>query len=405
MQLGRGPTELEANPLPKLASLVTVKPVQISASHTATYALIPEGEIIAWGSNQNGLLGNGGLDGGIPSPVLMSRNQKLSDIVSVDGGEGHGTALRRDGTIWSWGGNYHGQVGNGKTSTNEQYATQVKGPGGVGYLTNITSVSAGLNHTVAIASNGTLWAWGNNGYGQLGVNTPSNIGSYYPVHMGTSFNEVKAVSAGRDFTVALKSDGTVWSWGQNIIGQLGDGTKLKRIGPVQVKGPGGQGFLDQIVAIKSGISHTLALRADGTVWSWGENTNGQLGIGSLTRSNIPVQVQFKDEPGQSIKIQSIDAGGTHNIALSTDKKLFTWGTNFNGGLGVGDTVNRTSPVQVDWQDSIKVSKPVYTTSYVYDANGRLLRKTTSRHDGTASSTYQYTYDRNGNLKHTKVTHP
>ncbi|MFJ2043904.1 RCC1 domain-containing protein [Paenibacillus taichungensis] len=401
--LGRGETPLQENPFPGLASLVTVKPVQISAGSDATYALSPEGEILAWGYNKDGLLGTGNSIGIVPSPVRISSDQSLTNVIYVDGGPYHAAAVRKDGTVWSWGSNTYGRVGTGKTSGYETYATQVKVLSGTGYLTNITSVSAGWKHTVAVAADGTIWAWGDNEYGMLGVSGTTSRS--YPVHLGATFNQVKAVSTGLEFTVALKSDGTVWSWGRNKLGQLGDGTLQDHSTPMKVKGPGGQGFLDQIVAIKSGINHTLALRADGTVWSWGDNSDGSLGIGSNINSNIPVQVQFKAESGQFIKIKSIEAGDYHNIAISTDKQLFTWGHNFNGGLGVGDTKLRTAPVKVDWQDSIAVSESGYTTSYNYDDNGRLLRKTISRKDGTASTTYQYTYDNNGNLKHAQIIQP
>lgn len=400
-QLGRGEIT-KRDPVPKLANNMKVNILQVSTAVDSTYALSSEGEILAWGYNHDFDLGNGDVKHGmIPSPVLKNSNQKLTDIISVDGGEHHGAAVRKDGTVWSWGVNKRGQLGIGSKSSYREYATQVKGPGGVGYLNNIASVSAGYRHTVAIDADGTLWAWGDNSTGALGK--PDILSSNIPVHLGDAFNQVKAISAGLGFTIALKSDGTVWSWGYNGDGELGDGTLQDSYTPVQVKGPTGEGFLDQIVAIRSGEDHTLALRVDGTVWSWGANYNGQLGVPSASSkgSNIPVQIELKDEFGRFIEIQSLDAFSDHSIALSKDKQLFTWGGNSSGNLGVGDTKSRLAPVKVDWRDST----PVYNTSYIYDANGRVLRKTISQKEGTTLYTYQYIYDFNGNLKNIQIVMP
>ncbi|MFX3646856.1 MAG: hypothetical protein ACE3K2_16415 [Paenibacillus sp.] len=403
-QLGREEATLADDPFPKKASSVTVKPVQISGSSRSTLALNSEGEIMAWGSNGNGWLGIGDLDGKIPSPVLVNSNLRLSNVISIHGGTYNAFAIRGDGTVWSWGDNVNGLMGNGINSGSEKYATQVKGPNGAGYLTSITSLVSGTSHIVAVSKDGTLWAWGDHGAGSLGVAGSNITRSFFPVHLGANFNKIKDVSAGTYFTVALKSDGTVWSWGLNNEGQLGDGTRQTRSAPVQVVGQYGKGFLDQVVAIESGDKHTLALRADGTVWSWGSNSSGQAGIKWNSYSNSPMKLEFKNTLGKSVKIQSISTRSNHSVALSVDNELFTWGDNSNGQLGVGDKVNRTSPVQVDWHDSITISEPAYTTSYVYDSNGRLLRKTISRKDGVAS-TYQYTYDRNGNLKNTQIIKP
>ncbi|SEL27203.1 RCC1 domain-containing protein [Paenibacillus sp. OK003] len=404
-QLGRGEKSTRREPVPKLANKMELNIVQVSTTVDSTYALSSEGEILAWGYNYD--LGNGSLDlGYIPSPVLIKRDQKLTDIILVDGGEHYGTAVRKDGTVWSWGVDSYGQLGVGASKLRQKiYASQVKGPGDVGYLKNIVSVSAGRNHTVAIDEDGTIWTWGKNSFGELGK--PDILSSNIPVHLSDAFNQVKAVSAGSSFTIALKSDGTVWGWGNNSYGQFGDGTLQDSYTPVQVKGPTGEGFLDQIVAIRSGGSHTLALRVDGTVWSWGGNYSGQLGVPSASSkgSNIPVQIEFKDDFGRFIEIQSLDAFSDHNIALSTDKQLFTWGGNSKGNLGVGDTKSRLAPVKVDWRDSIVDVKPVYNTSYIYDANGRVLRKTISQKEGPTLYTYQYIYDFNGNLKNIQIVQP
>lgn len=404
-QLGRGDSITTRNQVPMLANKMKVDIVQVSTNVDSTYALSAEGEVLAWGSNSENELGNGTTnDGYTPSPVLINSDQKLTNITFLDGGAGYGIAVRRDGTVWGWGRNSSGQLGL-RSVGRAKYSTQVMGPLGVGFLENITSVSAGKKHTVAIDTAGTLWAWGDNSYGALGVATSDSTKSMYPIHLDTMFNQIEAVSAGADFTIALKSDGTVWSWGRNDKGQLGNGTFQNQSVPVQVKGLDEQGFLDQIVAINSGDDYVLALRSDGTVWSWGNNNYGQLGNGTNQQSNIPVQVQFKDESGKNVKIQAVVAGSAHNIAMSTDKQLYTWGQNAKATLGTGDIAGRLTPVKIDWQDSVIEVKPSYDTSYEYDTNGRLLRKTISLKNGSVLFTYQYLYDSNGNLKSIQKIQP
>ncbi|MHB9095383.1 MAG: RCC1 domain-containing protein, partial [Eubacteriales bacterium] len=173
------------------------------------------------------------------------------------------------------------------------HAVPVQVPG----MTNIIAIASGYEYCVALKSDGTVWTWGDNGYGQLGDGT--RTARYSPVQVadpsdGTLYlTGVKTIAAGQNHTIALKNDETVWTWGDNSYGQLGIGAPVSpwyKLTPVQVQGPGGTGFLTNITAIAGDYDHTLAAKSDGTVWAWGYNGYGQLGNGTTTDSPTPAQV-------------------------------------------------------------------------------------------------------------------
>ena len=213
----------------------------------------------------------------------------------------------------------------------------------MGSLTTWTAIAAGDRHSLALKSDGTLWAWGPNLQGQLGLGDTVSRSSTVQVGSLTTWT---AIAAGKDHALALKSDGTLWAWGQNYsaftgsTGPLGLGDVADRSSPVQV------GSLTTWTAIAGGRDHTLALKSDGTLWAWGGNsafvigTTGQLGLGDTTNRYSPVQV------GALTTWTSIAAGTTHSLALKSDGTLWAWGRNSYGRLGLGDTAHRSSPVQV-----------------------------------------------------------
>lgn len=174
-------------------------------------------------------------------------------------------------------------------------------------------VAGGGEHTVALQNNGTVWTWGQNAFGQLGLGSPI-LRTATPVQV-QNLSEVTAVAAGASHTVAVRNDGTVWTWGNNNTGQLGDGTTIERRTPVRVQNLGG------IIAVAAGNQHTLALRNDGTVWAWGLNTSGQLGDGTTTNHHTPQQVQNLST------VTTIAAGGERSVALRNDTTVWDWGWN------------------------------------------------------------------------------
>jgi alpha-tubulin suppressor-like RCC1 family protein len=215
--------------------------------------------------------------------------------------------LTTSGDVISWGGNQYGEFGDYTflDSTNPVHV--------VGF-TNLIKIASGLNHFLAIDSNGALWAWGDNEYGQLGDGGAEN-NTNRPVQV-SMMSSVIAVAGGFDHSVAVKADGTVWSWGDNEYGQLGDGgTEYDTNLPVRV-----QGLPTNAIAVAAGYSHTLALLGDGTVWAWGDDSFNQLGDGNWASSSTPVPV-----PGLT-GIAAICAGGNHSLALDTNGNVWAWGS-------------------------------------------------------------------------------
>src|SRR6266478_1004430 len=294
-----------------------------------------QGTVSAWGFNFYGQLGNGTNT----TSNTAVQTSGLSGVTALAGGLYHSLALKSDGTVWAWGYNGYGELGNA-TFTSNNTPVQVLGPGGVGFLTGVTAIAVGGLHSLALKSDGTVWAWGLNFQGQLGNGTVTN--SNTPVQVlgpgGVgNLTGVTALAVGggqNQHSLALKSDGTVWAWGYNGQGQLGNATNTTSNTPVQVLG------LSGVTAIAGGVFHSLALKSDGTIWAWGYNFYGQLGNGTNTDSNTPVQVL-----GLS-GATAIAGGNYHSLALKSDGTVRAWGSNGAGALGDGANTNSNTPVQV-----------------------------------------------------------
>jgi len=268
--------------------------VAIAAGRNHSLALNSSGRALSWGDNTYSQLGCGNATPYYTSPtnVVNSTGYAFSGISAIAAGEYHSLLIKNDGTVWCWGLNSQGQIGDGTTIFSRPYPRQVKGPNGVDYLMNAVAIAAGNSHSVALKSDGTVWAWGNNANGQLGDGT--NVNRTTPVQVKGSNGEgylmdIVALAAGGFYSLAIKSDNTLWAWGANEGGQLGDATNIGRTTPVQVKGQEGNGYLMDVVSVE-GEYHTLAVTADNKVWAWGNNTYGQVGDGTTTYRYTPVLV-------------------------------------------------------------------------------------------------------------------
>jgi hypothetical protein len=376
----------------------------------APSAMAAGGPVAGWGRNDKGQLGdNSTSPSSVPVQVLdVGGSGNLSGVVSVATGFFHTVAAKSDGTVWAWGDNSSGQLGD--NSNNPSLTpVQVVGAGGVGTLSGITAVAAGVDHTLALGPNGTVWAWGANNKGQLGDG--SNNPSLTPVEVrlptGAPLTGITAIAAGNEFSLALTSGGGVLAWGYNVDGELGDGSTSDSTVPVPVVGQGGQGTLSGIAAIAAadavgyavtnngtlwawgygghgelgngstvfdsttpvvvgppgaplsgvvavaggtggpGLSHALALKSDGSVWAWGYNTAGELGNNSTSDSSVPVPVLGPGGNGTLAGITAVAAGDEYSAALKSDGSVWTWGLNVDGELGNGTTSSgSTTPVQV-----------------------------------------------------------
>ena len=285
--------------------------------------------LFAWGGNSgaynSGQLGLGDTTNR-SSPAQVGTGIIWSKV-SINGTDpSHTLAIKTDGTLWSWGNNGWGQLASGGLTSRSS-------PVQVGVLTGWSSVFAGPTQaSFAIKTNGTLWAWGGNQNGQLGLGDRTHRSS--PVQIGalTTWSSIAPLWYA---TVALKTDGTLWAWGENDYGQLGQGNITKYSSPVQI------GALTTWSSLfQSSFLSCFAIKTDGTLWSWGLNNYGQLGLGDTTSRSSPVQV------GALTTWSSIAASWYSIVALKTDGTLWSWGYNDYGQLGLGDTTSRSSPVQV-----------------------------------------------------------
>jgi len=321
-ELGLG-TTAGGSATPVLASGVLTNVIAVAGGEYHSLAVQSGGTVWGWGYNAVGQLGDGTTDTG-STPVQVSG---LSGAVAVACGGLHSLALQSGGAVWAWGDNDYGTLGNG-TTNNSPTPVQVTG------LSGISAVAAGFSHSLAVKSDGTVWAWGNNTEGQLGNGTTNNYSST-PIQV-SDLSGVIAVAGGDHHSLALKYDGTVWAWGENLLGELGNGSTNSSSTPVQVSG------LSGVIAIASGYLHSLALKHDGTVWAWGDNNYGELGNGSTNTSSTPVQVSSLSG------VVSVAGGSADSLALKSDGTVWAWGYDADGELGDGSaTDNPTStPVQV-----------------------------------------------------------
>lgn len=278
-----------------------------------------------------------------PFPVWAdSTGGQLQKVVSVSTYYTHAIAALSDGTVWAWGENAFGQLGDSLLNANTNYPVQVKGEYGFGYLDSIVEVSCGYYHSLMLKSDGTVLSCGYNTYGQLGVNSTQTWTVPRPVvgpsGVGTLTNIIQ-IDAGSHSSIALRNDGTVWAWGSNAYGTTGSGSGNNYY-PVQVAS------LPQIIKISIKGGHVLALDINGTIWAWGENTYGQVGNNTFTHVYSPAQVL--DQTGTNVidSIVDIGTGMMHSFAIHSDGTAYSWGSNNNGQLGDGTTVDRYFPVEI-----------------------------------------------------------
>jgi alpha-tubulin suppressor-like RCC1 family protein len=309
----------------------------VSDGRLASAQTPPQVDPWAWGRNSEGQLGNGTTN---PNPTQVSN---LTDVLAVAGGSLHSLAIKsdgtddgpaNDGTVWAWGNNFRGQLGDGTSGSGTNKNTPVQASG----LTDVVAVAAGSNHSLAVKSDGTVWTWGSNSQGMLGNGTSgTGTDSNVPVQVidtkGTTdtsddgpLENVVAVAGGTFHSLALKNDGTVWAWGSNDVGQLGNGTTNSTPNPNPVQASG----LTDVVAVAAGSNHGLAVKSDGTVWTWGFNSQGMLGNGTSgtgTDSNVPVQASNLTDA------TDVSGGNFHSISLKGDGTVWAWGANDKGQLG------------------------------------------------------------------------
>jgi alpha-tubulin suppressor-like RCC1 family protein len=338
-QLGNNAATNRSTPVTTFAGGTNWKQVSNGENHTA--AIKTDGTLWTWGSNQYGQLGNnqGNVNRSTPVTTFAGGN----DWKSVACGRFHTLAIKTDGSLWTWGENGQGHLGDFSTTSRSTPVTTFAGGN------NWKQVAGGQAHTAAIKTDGSLWTWGwnNSGTGQLG-NNPANAldnARSTPITTFAGGNNWKQVSCGNIHTVAIKTDGSLWVFGSNDNGQLGiNQGNVKRGTPVTTFAGG-----NDWKSVASGSAHTVAIKTDGTLWVWGLGTSGQLGNNAATNRSTPVTTF-----AGGTNWKSVSGGDGHTAAIKTDGSLWVWGLNTSAQLGTNDGGNRSTPVTTfaggnDWK--------------------------------------------------------
>jgi len=304
---------------------------QISCGYDFSAGIKTDGTLWTWGSNSEN--GRTFVTGQIGDNTTTDKPSPVQTIAfgtnwkQVACGWMTTAAVKQDGTLWCWG--YAGTANLGdNTTTSKSSPVQT-----IAFGTNWKQVATGRFHTAAIKTDGTLWNWGNNGNGQLGDNTTVSKSS--PVQTITFGTNWMQVSVGYHYTTAIKADGTLWTWGWNANANFGDNTLVSKSSPVQTI-TGGTNWKQ----VSGGRGHTAAIKTDGTLWCWGYNGFGALGDNTNTNRSSPVQTIT-----YATNWKSVACGEYHTAAIKTDGTLWAWGRNESGQLGGNTTTDRTSPVQ------------------------------------------------------------
>jgi parallel beta-helix repeat protein len=358
----------------------------VAAGWTHSLALDVNGFVWAWGNNRKGQLGDNqksGYQSTTPVQVLSGEqnpndpNSFLQYIIDISAGRSghHSLTVDANNFVYAWGYNNKGQLGDGNYPNDKLTPVKVHGANDVNYLENIVAVSAGEENSMAMDANGYVWTWGDNDYGKLGINVSGGIRDtpvqVHGVNNVGVLQNIVAISAGCDHCVALEKyypiepnyQGMVYTWGRNIQGQCGNGESgsgKKELTPVIVlsgqQDPNNpNSYLKDIIAVSAGEGHSMALDINGFVYTWGENSDGQLGNGTNDPCTTPVKVVGPDlnnngnhEPNEGYleNIVAISAAYWHCIAIDTDGTIWTWGRGSSGRLGLGDSSNRNIPNRI-----------------------------------------------------------
>jgi alpha-tubulin suppressor-like RCC1 family protein len=385
-----------------VTSTCSVNPVDAGEAFSGA---IVNGQLFQWGRNYEGQLGLGYVSASVPSPTMVSSNTGLSTATGIWSGNLTGFAVDPSGKAWGWGDNSNSQRGNAGGASSPQ---PILGP------TNVVSIGAGLDHTIAATAGGSVWGWGQADSGQLG---PLATVQTSPVLL-TGLSNVTKVAAGSGFSLALTSNGTVYGTGRNNSGQLGLGSGVLAVhsfqlipglsGVIEISagrsadteftavvdqnghvfefgsnfdGQMGNGShsstpqftpiqvagIDSVVSVATGYGHVLALKRDGTIWAWGSNAFGQLGDGTRTDVPTPAPVSFP----AGVSLVAVAAGLSHSMALDSTGGLWAWGHNGAGEIGTGSASQPvTVPILINLGPiAPRCAPPPTAASYLPSVNG------------------------------------
>lgn len=339
----------------------------IAAGYSHSLAIKSDGTLWTWGGNEFGQLGDGSKEDK-DKPTQIGLETKWSKVYA---GSQFSLALKSDGTLWSWGDNKYGSLGNGSTENQDQ-------PAQVTTDTNWADIATSGATVLALKNDRTLWAWGYNEYGALGDGT--NEHGNTPIQIGKDKDWVRISSAIASF--AIKSNGTLWGWGKNSDSQLGDGTQDNKNTPIQI------GKDKDWAEVAAGASAGFAIKKDGTLWAWGRSDAGLLG------NEIERPVSYKKNPVKIGKVNTwskVWTDGMHTFATRTDKTLWAWGAQMFSNLSAGDGTGKlpiysTFPAKIGNDNNWLAVAPGSDHTLVLKADGALWVWGSNKHgqlgDGT-----------------------
>ncbi len=309
---------------------------KVDAGEHTTCAIDTDQKVYCWGDNWGGQLGTGSLGG--HTTERTSAVVGLTGVIDIAVGGtsnytgGHACAVKNDGTVWCWGNDDNGLLGNGTYANEPAFSST---PVQVVGVTNAIKVSADIDHTCALKSTGTVVCWGDNAVGQMGNGTTTGLGQNSPVAV-SNLADVVQISAGLGFTCAVKDNGSVWCWGAATYGRMGTGSTnpAPQLVPVQAS-------ISSVVEVSTGDSHVCAVRSDQSLWCWGNGANGRLGNGFTTTQYSPVLVS------SLTGVTSVSLGYFHSCAVKTDETAWCWGHGTYGQLGRGTFTHSYTPVEVE----------------------------------------------------------
>ncbi len=339
-QLGNGTEEDSSTPVKIMDNVAAVNLGGDWMSHSA--AITEDGSLYMWGGNDNGQLGNG-TEEDSSTPVKI-----MDNVAAVSLGAYHSAAITEDGSMYLWGSNSSGKLGNGTTTKS---STPIK------IMDNVAAVSLGGGHSAAITEDGSLYMWGLNYYGQLGDGNSGGTILYYDEGIDSStpikiMDHVAAVSLGDDHSAAITEDGSLYLWGDNYYGQLGNGTGKNSSTPIKI--------MDNVAAVSLGAYHSAAITEDGSLYLWGYNAHGQLGNGTTTFSPTPIKIMDN--------VAAVSLGKDHSAAITEDGSLYLWGYNAHGQLGDGTKTSGHPPIKI--MDGVAIggsAAPISPTSETLSA--------------------------------------
>ena len=332
---------------------IFTRSASISAAYFHGLAVDSQGGVSSWGFNGYGQLGDGSLLSRSNKVSVTSTNTGWTNIAAVVAGSWHSMALKSDGSVWAW-----GYAANGQIGTN--ISPSPKNPILISSLSNIIALAAGNSQSYALGSNRSVYAFGGNYYGEMGDGNGGGAVHYTPT-LVSNLTGVVSIASGENYGMALKENGTVWTWGYGYAGRLGNGTNLNQDLPVMVTN------LASVYSIAAGQTHALAVCSNSLVYAWGDNAQGQLGDGTSLSKFAPVQVI-----GVS-NIVSLAAGESFSLALDSSGQVWAWGQNTYGQLGRGYTSTKeTNAMIVPGLENVVAISAGTAFGLALQADGKLM---------------------------------